>query len=372
LIALRRTSDAIAQLAATFPGWRPWLGYARAALHQQRAELPAARAELEAALVLAQPGEHRAWTRLAPAHAELLLQLGDADAALRECDAMLEAVARLGLDQWTAVTAQRIRALALSARGEHPAAHEALEAAFALAIEQLYGGLPLALLYAARAKIALAAGLMSECSAALEELRGLIELADAPALVHAYEAVREQSSRQLAGSDLPAPLTSSTIVVSQTSTTFSDVRTRLATCNERRERWRQALELVLEDSGAAGGHLFLFDANGLFPAASFPGSADQGTLLMAQHFLETQRDETKTAAVDTAELAPRRGTATEEEGKIVPALLAETVEGRRILTGVALLSTRAGNVRMPRAALMQAISRCLQTAGDSVPLAIDD
>ena len=57
------------------------------------------------------------------------------------------------------------------------------------------------------------------------------------------------------------------------STTYSEVRTRMSTCTERRDRARQALELLIEDSGAPGGHLFLFDAGGLFTAASRSAAA---------------------------------------------------------------------------------------------------
>ncbi|HMI90941.1 MAG TPA: hypothetical protein VK509_06235, partial [Polyangiales bacterium] len=372
LTGLRRTVDAIAQLAEKFPGWRPWLGYARAALQRLRGQEGDARAELDAALTLAQPGEHRAWTRLAPARAELMLAR-DPEAALRECDAMLEAVDFLGLDVWTGVAAQRIRAIALSMLGRHVEARASLETAFALAREHGFAGLPFALLHEARGRLALAAGAVDECNTALEAMRAAIELADAPALVHAYELLREESARRLAASDLPAPLISSTIAPTATSTTFSDVRTRMSTCTERRDRAQQAIELLLEDSGAPGGHLFLFDAGGLFPAASQPGFANEKLLHVAQQYLETQREETKTAVVTTAQLGPsHRVAVARNEEQLVPVLIVESHDGRRLLTGVALLAARDGTVRMPREALIHAISRCLNAAGDSIPLAIDD
>jgi len=372
LTGLRRTVEAIAQLAEKFPGWRPWLGYARAALQRLRGQEGDARAELDAALALAQPGEHRAWNRLAPARAELMLAR-EPEAALGECDAMLGAVERLGLDPWTGVAGQRIRALALSALGRHVEARASLESAFALAQEHGFAGLPFALLHEARGRLALAAGTVDECNTALEAMRAAIELADAPALVHAYESLREESGRRLLASDLPAALVSSTIAPTATSTTFSDVRTRMSTCTERRDRARQAIELLLEDSGAPGGHLFLFDAGGLFAAASQPGFANEKLLHVAQQYLETQREETKTAVVTTAQLGPsHRVAVARNEEQLVPVLIVETHDGRRLLTGVALLAARDGTVRMPREALVHAISRCLNAAGDSVPLAIDD
>jgi hypothetical protein len=297
----------------------------------------------------------------------------DPEAALRECDALLEAVQSMQLDPWAAVAGHRIRALAQSALGHSDAARISLDRAFAIAKGQGFGGLPLARLHEARARVALAACWPEECSAALETLRGAIELADAPAMVKAYESLREESSRRLPSSDLPAALTSSTIAPTDTSTTFSDVRTRMNTCSERRDRARQALDLLLEDSGAPGGHLFMFDAGGLFPAASHPGFANENLLRVAQQYLETQREETKTAVVTTAQVGPSyRVAVARNEDQLVPVLVSETQDGRRVLTGVALLAARDGTVRMPREALVHAISRCLLTAGDSLPFAIDD
>jgi hypothetical protein len=42
------------------------------------------------------------------------------------------------------------------------------------------------------------------------------------------------------------------------------------------------------------------------------------------------------------------------------------------LTGLALLGTRNAALKPPRTELVRAISRCLQSAGDSVPQVIED
>ena len=47
LLSLQRVRDAIAELAATFEGWAPWLAFARGAVHRLRGELEPARVELQ-------------------------------------------------------------------------------------------------------------------------------------------------------------------------------------------------------------------------------------------------------------------------------------------------------------------------------------
>ncbi len=158
LAGLRRTADAIGELAKRFPGWRPWLAFTRAATHRLRGELEAARAELDLALSEAAAGEHRAFIAAAPARAELLLQLGDAEGGLREAEGILEQVRALSLDASAEVAAERIKALCENALGRNEAARTSIERAFARAAELGFGGLPLAQLHEGRARILLDMG----------------------------------------------------------------------------------------------------------------------------------------------------------------------------------------------------------------------
>jgi tetratricopeptide (TPR) repeat protein len=356
-----------------FEGWRPWLAYARAAMHRLRGELEAADAELQAALREAGPGEHRAWLIVAPAHADLLLVRGDFEGALREAGTIADAVKTLALDLTATVAAERVRALAQSSLGEHDAARASLERAFGLARELMCDGLPLALLHEARARISLAAEDAEQCVAALTALRILLERADAPALVNAYEALREEGSKHLAIPELPAAVTVTRSLGSESTAMFTEVRTRMNAFSARQERAEQALQLLLEDSGAEAGHLFLFDAGGLFAAASIGNDfANERLLSEAQKQVDAELGSGKTEAVTVADLvratAIVRGGQRSDESDRMPVMLSSTDESSA-LVGVALLNLRGRRLRVPRNELVLAIGRCLQEAGDSIPFA---
>ncbi len=373
LIGLGRAVEAIAALAERFPGWQPWLGWARAALHRLRGELGAARAQLDAALELARPGEHRAYVRIAPARAELMLLQGDAEGALDACGSIREAVARCSLDLWAAVAAERIQALALSELERHDEAAASIDRAFGLAERQGFGGLPLALLHEARARVALAARSVDSCTAALAQMRALIASADAPALVNAYESLRERGGRQLELNGLPSPVTLVTANMTDVSSVYSEVRARLSACGLPKQRAQQALELLLEDSRARSGHLFLFGQDGLFPAASAHGVADDALLSQAKQYVESQRVQTKTAALTSSPGTTEVGGSHFTLGatKLVPVLLTDVTDGRSVMLGVGLLAMHEATLRMPRSLLLQALARCLASSGDSVPLPFD-
>jgi tetratricopeptide (TPR) repeat protein len=373
-LQLRSVCDAIAELAQKFPGWRPWLGYARAALYGARGQFAEARAELEPALQLARPGEHRAWTRLAPAHAEVLLLLEDVTGAVRAADAIVAEVERRGLDRAAEVSGLRIRALGLAALGEHGQARDALKRAFDAARQLEYDGLPLALLHEASARIALSEGAVEHCKEALAQMWTLIERADAPALINAYEALRAGSRRDLELLELPAGGTVTRTTFSDTMM-FTQIQTRLAQFGVQHERLRQALTLLLEDSGAHSGHLLLFHQRGLFAAADVNEAQPSDDMLRkAQAFLDSQL-EFKTVTVTASEIGAMSQTGVQlvDGGTaFAPVALVDRGASPPRLVGVALLAHHDLPIKSPRAELVRIVSRCLQEAGDSVSVVLED
>ena len=368
LAGLKRAADAIGELASRFPGWRPWLAFTRAAMHRLRGELEPARAELALALAEARPGEHRAFIAAAPAHAELLLQLGDAEAGLREAESILEQVRALSLDACAEVAAERIRALCENALGRNAAARASIERAFARAGELGFGGLPLAQLHEAHARILLDMGEAELYREALGELHQAIEHAEAPALVTAYEALREDSKRKLALSELPAFVTA-TRTAGDSSTATSDVVTRLTAAGGRSKRARQALELLLEDCGGRSGYLFLCGQAGLFAAASVDEiDSEEAVLPIACDYLDSELGESMTATLDASELTSARARLpklwTESGSPYLPVLLADRRDLQATLVGVALIAVTELTPRTPRVDLVRAVSHGLRIAAD--------
>ncbi len=222
---LHIASEALAELTRSFEGFQPWANYARAAEHRLRGELGAAQRELEAALALARPGEHRAYLRAAPAHAAILLRRGETAAALRAAEEVLTQVTTRGLDRTAEVAALRVIALAHAAAQRHQLAREQLDRALALAQELDYAGLPLAVLHEAEARIALRAGDAPGWVVALSSLHGLLEHAHAPSLIQAYEALREEGART-GTSEMPAAVIGARTDVTGTTETDTQISSR--------------------------------------------------------------------------------------------------------------------------------------------------
>jgi hypothetical protein len=372
LHALSRIADTMTELAELFTGWRPWLAYTRASIQRVRGNLVAAKGELESALAQAQAGEHAAWLAAAPAHAELLLLLDDAQGAEREARAILECVQSLGLRRSCAVEGQRVLALALSRQQQHAAARDALTHMLVLAHELDYGGLPRAKLHEAQARVALSSGNPRECVAILQEMWPLIERSNARALFAPYEDLREESAKQLGDVDLPAVAPAAATTTVESSTIYSEVQTLLAVLNRSQDRASQALSLLLQDTGLRAGHLLLLDANGLFAAVSLNDSPATSPLVeQAQQYIDTTLSESHTVT-ETADEAGGALVFVNGTSKLAPVLLANDVDDERVLVGLALLAVNDNQLRAPRRELVRAISQCLLAAGDSVAIAMNE
>ena len=150
--------------------------------------------------------------------------------------------------------------------------------------------------------------------------------------------------------------------------TFSEIQTRFLGLSQRSDRSRHALELLLEDCGAAAGHLLLFDEGGLFVAASAGGAAGPERLIASVQRLIDVDFETRGATVVVAPDANPTGALLISDGKtrFVPLLLTDRADGSVLLTGVALIAATDAPLRHPRSELTEAISRCLRITSDSL------
>jgi hypothetical protein len=274
------------------------------------------------------------------------------------------------------VAAERVRALAQSQLGDHTAAAAGIASALALARSLAYDGLPLALLHEAQARIALAAGATAECAQAVISLHRLLEQAEAPALWNAYEALRGEGRAQLMAADPPAGSAGAGLPAMVTEI-FTQLQTRFSALSERGERAQHALELLLEDCETDAGHLLLLDASGLFAAATRGSDgASEKLLADARRLLVLDADDVATVVVNVppGEAGVSESTTrwlSDGEDSFAPLLLVDRADGHAQLSGVALLAVRAATPKAARPELVQAISRCLRDAGDSLAVAVD-
>jgi hypothetical protein len=150
---------------------------------------------------------------------------------------------------------------------------------------------------------------------------------------------------------------------------MSDVITRLSAAGGRAKRARQALELLLEDSGARSGYLFLCSQPGLFLAAAVGELDSEETLLpIARDYLDSELGETMTQTVSASELTSA-GTAlptllTESGSPYLPVLLADRRDLQATLVGVALIAVTELTPRTPRVDLVRAVSHGLRIAAE--------
>jgi hypothetical protein len=371
LHALHRIEEQLAQLASLFPGHRPWLAYVRASISRLRGEPSAAKSLLAAALNEARPGEHRAWIVLAPAYVEVLLLCGDAETAEREATSIVQQVRSLGLQRSCEVSAQRLLALASSKQQRHAAAKEAMAQALTLARELDFGGLALAQLHEARARVALSADDVDECIHALGELWALIEPSEAAELVARYESLREEAEALRPGTKLPAISAVGSTATIESSSVYTEVKTLLMAVGSSKERATEVLQLLLQDAAAAAGHLMLLNETGLYLAVSV------GDEPASDELMQKARDHFEAKVAATTDLVENRnadGVPTFAHGALqltpVP-LVAETRDGQ-IIAGIAILVLTAKGTRVARPELVRVVTQCLLTAGDTVAVVMDE
>ncbi len=368
LTKLSAVCDAIEGLAAEFEGWRPWHAYAQGSQQRWRGDLQGARATFERGLSLALAGEQRAFNRLGPAHAEVLLLLGDADGALRKANEMLEAAQRLRLDRFVSFSAERIRALAHSAMNDHDAAYAALQAAEQVATDIGLDGLQLARLHEAAARVALAAGTTERWRQALDKLALLLQHCQAPALINSLAALRE-------GQHLLQPA-AATEITSQTSlaqptTLYTELYTQL-TASEQAQRTRHALQLLMSESGAEAGQLLLYGQHGMFTAAAVNQDAASPDLRMRAEAYVLERVQEQLDTVTATDNTAGALAADLQEGstRFSAILLWDGADGESPVAGVALLATTDTPLRAPRLELVRIIHRCLLGTGDTLGLQV--
>ena len=239
-----------------------------------------------------------------------LLQLGDAEGGLREAEGILEQVRALSLDASAEVAAERVRALCENALGRSAAARASIERAFARAAELGFGGLPLAQLHEARARILLD---MGEAEHVPGGTRRAAPSHRACRGAGAGNRVRSAARREQAQA---VALGAAGVRHGDPHLgRFQHGHERRDHASERRrsagQRARRALELLLEDSGARSGYLFLCGQAGLFVAAAVDEiDSEEAVLPIARHYLDGELGETMTKTIDASELTSAAATPT--------------------------------------------------------------
>lgn len=354
LTRVKRTMDAIEPFTVKAAGWRPVLHWAHAEYQRIRGNHATALVETERSLGAMDPTGHPVWPEVAGVHVSILLGLGREEDARTVGERYLrEARERsLGYEQNYVRMPVAIALARLGARAEAIAHAEAVVKTF----EELGStGLNLGLAYETRARVCihLADDDGFRRNAALCAVHYRTERSGP--LAAKYERLRRDAQRA------EKLMVQATRVVSSMSNDMDlDVVTILDGCETRNARATRMLEVLLESSGADEGFLFTMEAGGPVLIATTaeqdlpPRVAESAMQYLAA---ECQPDE---ATVLTDHTSAMKSEWTADGGHLYrPVLLTHFANDTTVVTGLAVLATRAGTPYRHPAAAAQSLSRVL-------------
>jgi Protein kinase domain/AAA ATPase domain len=358
LTRMRHVSQEIAPLAKRYPRWVPVLRLATAEYSRMVQDSEKARSEIEQVLALAPAGSHQIWAAAAATHLGVLLDLRQHDAASEHADRYVELAAR-ELDH-VPEALQLARAL-VRAHCEQPDAGVLADAMIERLDAQGVHGLRLGVAHETRARIAL---LQSDTHsfARHSELCRVIFLAHKNAALTAkYHRLLQEGRRNMAGPQLPLGSTPDSVV----GYGATRMELALASCRDEEQRARLVLTVLSGQTRTSAGCLFQLGAERPTCVAQIGSGAQPDELLpYVERYLITlsgRMDKTVTGndddQPDAVEWIDASGRAYR------PVLLSHDDEGRRVITGVAVLSVSGPAAFVYPMQTAAAVSRFYSSSG---------
>jgi tetratricopeptide (TPR) repeat protein len=307
LVLIKSVLDGVRALAARHAGWRPIELYGEAACRRLVGDYAGALPLIEAGLALARPGRHVYFGQLATAHVEVLIGLERRAEALARAREYLQVFEReqLGMLDHVLYVAY---ARALMVTGDHAGAAAVLEEQIAVAEAEKKSGLPLGVLFEARARVAIAAGdagdfehWSARCAAEYGRGRN-------PA-VHARftRLLAEARKHDVAPAD-PAAIDELVITADGEVVSFDTVHSRMRECVDHADRARTALTLLLQSTESSTGFLYGVRNGAVVLMAAVPECVPEADM---QRWIEQCAREELDG--DTVATGSQTGTGDEEE-----------------------------------------------------------
>jgi tetratricopeptide (TPR) repeat protein len=385
VVGLRRTTETLARYveAGRLPAFLVELS--RGEYLRERGDHDDAREALERALS-GLPEEDRLFRQVVVAAlAETHLALGEPDA----CQRYAREAVRLGEDAESGQLPQRLRAgqaLALSwaAEGRTEEAGRYLEGlipeAEALRSPSLGGAL-----HEARARVALLEGDGAAFAFHTGEVDRWFRPTRNPALIRRAERLRaaREEGRPSTSQAPSAEVTQAAVTVAERGgKRRKQVSTALQQCRGPAERAARCLELLMEDTGAAAGYLFLARGRALELAATrtldprsdagSPASGSQRAGGVASHHSDVAVGHARRAALEALAEASASsdrssgGQGDSQAASLRVALLRPGGGRNEVTIGAAVLVPGAVSVREPDPALLDVLASRLYEVGDAV------
>jgi tetratricopeptide (TPR) repeat protein len=361
LTHLKQVIEDLRLFARRYPGWTRVVAYALAEYHRARGNLASANEHVTTALRNMAAGTHQIWPHAAGLQVTILTDLGRADEAATLGDRYLLAGAAADLGYLTNYIRMPL-AMAYARLGQHERASELAEHALRVFSELGTSGLNLVVAYETRSRVALLAShsadyshFAARCAEECARTGGRVLRAKHDRLVWAANASLLAPAEATAE---PLPL----------STVESMLRSVFDDAVQPRARAQQALQLLLSNSGAVEGVLYLIGERGLEPAAQV-GRASTALELITRvrDFIDVELAERGivTATLLGAESSNGLTTCVGPQRLV---LLSHQTSAGLAVTGVVALLSRPGMPFHPPGTLAARLSRMLAEAGDVVPL----
>jgi len=333
LTRVKRTLDAIEPLAQRASGWKTVFLLAECEYQRIRGNAAAALSKAEAALASMHPAGHPVWAEAASARVRLLVMLDRfEDAADVGLEYLAEAERRdIGYER------HYIRmplAVALARLGRTAEAEAQADTAIAQLTELGTTGLNLGLAYEARARVASAVGNKEEFDRYLKLCATHYHVTSGGPLATRYERLVRDERLLNASPELTQSRTAAESTSPSMSTTR--VRERLAAMDPE-ARARTALQLLVEESGAAEGVLFRLEGDKLVLHARVgSGEVSTDVLRAAEQYMAEQRRTDELTLATASNETPAEWTV--GNGDVYrPAVLCHESNDSIMMTGLALL-----------------------------------
>ncbi|HKP57661.1 MAG TPA: serine/threonine-protein kinase [Polyangiales bacterium] len=364
LLALTRLKPQLAERAATFSGWLPWLHYAEAELERLRHRADRAVDLYGKTLALTAPGKHVAWTYAA---AHQLLALIDAGRAAEAVELGRERIALAqarDLSSWTLIAGNL--ALAEAAVGLVEQARERVARATAAIEAREIRGVYYGVFLEASARVAIDYGDIEAFAQFFDRCWEQYGSGAYPPLASRLEKLMTAARRR----NLTGKETHPTIKSIVPSVRIHD---ELASLTNPSERSARALSILVEATGASAGHLYGVDETDFTLMASLNTAAPSSALAArVQRFLHAQSSEERT--LDFDELASMSSSAETTDGGEVDGLqyhlmLLENGTGEAA-AGIVALGLPSGELRRPSQGTIAAIADALLAKHDVTGLTL--
>jgi hypothetical protein len=356
LMALKRVLPAARETVKAMPGWMPQYLLLEGAHEGLRGALPRALELTERALSLMTPGANSGWALTVARAAELLVALGRAGEARERAEAALAVCVDCPIIPQYVDLLEASLAHAEARLGDYQAATGRAARAVEQATRRGTTGVLLIELYATQAKIAHSAKDSATLASASKRVVELCAKVDSKAFASRLSALFglslgagfepvDVATRTLRPKGAPGP---------------AKIRTELELCRGAEERAARALGLVLQQSGAHEGYLYVNQHDGFVLAASRasgppPIDAEEWLLKWQQSFSGNENGDETTSQGGTTFFAERYG---------LIALVTEDA-GVAVAPAVAVIDCARVHPRLIPDAILREMADVLLDAGDA-------